>query len=77
MSEYASTIHGLRVEVNKVGGGTLGRAYDGEWFVTVLNGPHYIFDNANLHTGTPKTHREVAEMAVDFADEEIDREMGL
>ena len=53
--------------VDKDGGGTLGRAYDGTWTVSVMNGPEYVMDREELRTGTPKTHRQVARMAVEFA----------
>lgn len=72
MSEYITTIQGLRIQVDKAGGGTVGKAYDGDWFVTVENGPVYVYDNEELATGTPKTHAEVAHIAFEFASEEID-----
>lgn len=57
------------VSVDKVGGGTRGKAYDGDWTVTLLRNGRVIFDAERLTTGTPKMHHEVAEMAVDFAIE--------
>lgn len=70
-AEYSRFVYGLRVQVDKVGGGTVGKAYEGRWSVTVENGPMYVYDNDELITGTPKTHAEVARMAADFASEEI------
>lgn len=70
-AEYTTHIDGLRVQVDKVGGGTLGRAYEGRWSVTVQSGPIYVYDNDELTTGMPKTHAQVAEMAAEFANEEI------
>lgn len=70
-AEYTTRIDGLRVRVDKVGGGTLGKSYEGRWSVTVENGPVYVYDNDELTTGTPKTHAEVAGMAAEFASEEI------
>lgn len=55
------------VSVTKVGGGTLGQTYDGEWTVTVLRDGVTVCDQEVMRTGTPKTHHEIAEMAVDFA----------
>jgi hypothetical protein len=72
--EYAATIHGWPVTVDKDGGGTLGRAYEGTWTVTVMNGPEYVFDREELHTGTPKTHAQVARLAYEFAAERVDGE---
>jgi hypothetical protein len=72
MPEYCATIHGWLVAVDKYGGGTLGKAYDGTWTVSVMNGPEYVLDGQELRTGTPKTHAEVAQLAYEFAqDEEI------
>lgn len=72
--EYTTTIDGLNIIVDKVGGGTLGRAYEGGWIVTVMNGPVHVYDNEILHAGTPKTHAEVAAMAAEFGSERIDGE---
>jgi len=71
-SEYMAAIGGLHISVNKDGGGTLGRAYEGNWTITVRNGPEYVYDNDTLHTGTPKTHAEVARTAFIFASAKID-----
>lgn len=70
-AEYTTHIDGLRIQVDKVGGGTLGRAYEGRWSVIVESGPIYVYYNDELTTGTPKTHAQVAQMAADFASEEI------
>ena len=73
-TEFRCIAGGFFVRVDKVGGGTPGKAYDGDWTVTVRHHPtagSAIFDRETLTTGTPKTHREVAEMAADFASEEI------
>lgn len=71
-AEYTTHIDGLRVQVDKVGGGTPGKTYEGAWSVTVESGPVYVYDNDELTTGTPKTHAQVARMAADFASEQID-----
>lgn len=65
--EYTTVIHGWPVGVDKDGGGTVGKAYDGTWSVTVMNGPALVFDGVSLHTGTPKTHAEAACLAYEFA----------
>lgn len=72
--EYATTIYGWNVTVSKDGGGTLGRAYEGTWTVSVQNGPEYILDGDELRTGTPKTHAQVARLAYDFAADRCDGE---
>lgn len=72
MNEYTATIGGLSITVDKDGGGTLGRSYEGNWTITVQNGPVFVYDNDTLHTGTPKTHAEVARTAFTFASAKID-----
>lgn len=70
MPEYCTTIYGWKVAVDKDGGGTLGKAYDGTWTVSVMNGPVYVLDGAEIRTGTRKTHADVARMAYDYAAQE-------
>ncbi len=67
--EYTTKILGMTVDIWKMGGGTLGRSYDGKWGykVTSPNG-RVIAEGDDLNTGTPKTHREAARIAVDFLD---------
>ena len=71
MNEYFTRIDGFEISVDKVGGGTLGRSYVGEWEVTVQNGPVYELDNDMMVTGTPKTHSEVARMAANYVSEDM------
>lgn len=70
--EYTKTIDGFTVHVNKVGGGTLGEAYEGDWEVVVMNGDVFVLDNNIIHTGTPKTHAGTAREAIMFAEAQID-----
>lgn len=76
-TEYSTVIDGLRIGVDKDGGGTVGRAYDGTWTVSVMNGPEFVMDREVLRTGTPKTHAQVARIAADFASERINEGMGV
>lgn len=62
----------FNVSVSKAGGGTRGRAYDGEWIVTVLRNGAVIFDQESMRTSVPKMHHEIAEMAVDYATADQD-----
>lgn len=72
-AEYTTVINGFDVTVSKDGGGTVGKAYDGTWTVTVKNGAEFVFDSEEIRTGaSPKTHAQVAEIAYDFASERID-----
>lgn len=72
--EYEITLCGLDITVDKNGGGTLGRAYEGDWTVTVKNGPVYVYDNDTLTTAVPKTHAAVAREAADFTSARADGE---
>ena len=68
MAEY-TTVRGSRViRVSKVGGGTLGRKYEGDWEVTVSDSGTVVLDDI-ISTGTPKYFHEVADLAEDFADD--------
>lgn len=59
----------LVILVSKVGGGTLGRAYDGRWLYRVRpvsRRAAVLAEGNDLNTGTPKTHAEAAEIVADF-----------
>ena len=72
--EYTTTIHGLKVMVNKVGGGTVGKSYSQEdWKVTVMNGDEFVLDCEPMYCGMPTSHAQAARMAAEYASEEIDR----
>lgn len=65
--EYTTTTDdSLTVHVDKLGGGTLGRAYDGSWryIVTDAAGTE-LGRGQDFTTGTPKTHAEAAELIAD------------
>lgn len=60
---------GTLVEIEKVGGGTVGRSYDGNWRyrVTYADGDQtFSWDRGDLHTGTPKTHAEALVILCEF-----------
>lgn len=65
-----------RIHVSKVGGGTVGRAYDGKWEYAVLlrnvRSVRVAAYGQDVNTGTPKTHAEVARMI----EEEVRGENG-
>ena len=55
------------VHVSKVGGGTLGHEYEGAWDVKVTGlGSNEGLLHETLYTDTPRTHRQVSDMAVKF-----------
>lgn len=54
------------VDVYKVGGGTLGQAYEGRWGYLVRRHGTVVGSGEDLNTGTPKTHQQAAQLACDF-----------
>lgn len=60
------------IAVNKVGGGTLGKSYDGRWDVyLIIEGQAYPA-TMGLTTGLPWTHSQVAEIAWEHISGECD-----
>lgn len=61
--EYSLDLDGGQViHVSKVGGGTPGEAYDGDWYYSVTNGNgRELLHGDNLRSGLPQTHRQMAE----------------
>ena len=72
MPEYSTINDGLYIEVDKVGGGTVGRRYEGDWQVTAKDGDTVILYDV-ISTGTPKSHAEVAQMAPEFIEDAADQ----
>jgi hypothetical protein len=68
MAEFTRVDGEYVIRVDKVGGGTLGRRYDGDWEITVSRSATVVLDDV-ITTGTPKTHREVSDLAQEFADD--------
>jgi hypothetical protein len=54
------------VEIYKVGGGTLGRAYAGLWAYQASMGNTVVAAGEDLCTGMPKTHEETARMVLEL-----------
>lgn len=66
MAEYVYDDGRQEVEVEKAGGGTVGRAYDGTWTIRYRKRGEAFGQPLDARTGTPKTHAEVALIALDF-----------
>lgn len=58
--EYA----GFMVGVDKVGGGTVGKGYDGDWQTTVYTTDKRVHDTCPVRTGMPYTHFAVADLVI-------------
>lgn len=61
---------GRIIEVSKWGGGTLGKRYDGSWDVRLFDPNGVVLLDDVMQTGTPKNHREVAQLALGFQENE-------
>jgi len=55
------------IRTDKVGGGTVGQAYEGDWRVSVSHSANIIFDDI-ITTGVRKTHNQVAWMAFEYVE---------
>jgi len=66
-AEYTTEHNGYSIAVDKVGGGTVGKHYDGDWLVTVKGGDKVIYDNETFSSRQPLSHHEVALLATEFA----------
>lgn len=65
----AQATSGLVVQVEKLGGGTLGYAYTGTWRYIVSDAVgRELGRGQDFGTGMPHTHAEVAIMIADFFD---------
>lgn len=69
MAEYVRHLDdGTIVVVDKIGGGTPWKQYYGDWEVRVVRNDTMLLDDI-ITTGAPKTHMEVADLALEFADD--------
>lgn len=66
--EFSGWIEGVWVEIAKVGGGTLGRAYAGRWLYRLSPRSGEWHQGADFETGTPKTHVHAATLLVEHFD---------
>ena len=65
--EYTATDAGLTIQVEKLGGGTLGRAYTGSWRYVVIDATGTELGRGqDFTTGTPQTHAEAAALIADY-----------
>ena len=67
LTEFSYLINCRLVHIYKVGGGTIGRRYQGRWGYRVTQGGATIASGEDLQTATPKTHAEAAALAVGMA----------
>jgi hypothetical protein len=60
--EHTGTHEDVTVRVAKVGGGTLGKKYEGFWLYTVEADDEFKAWGEDFHTGTAHSHKYVAKM---------------
>lgn len=62
--------NGMFLYVEKAGGGTLGKAYSGEWWYVILDDKENVIRcSQDVQTGMPKSHTEVADIIIDYLEE--------
>ena len=66
VTSYSSELS-IVIAVSKLGGGTRGRAYEGTWEYSILVNGAVFFTGVDLHTGTARTHAQVARLVAGFA----------
>jgi hypothetical protein len=62
----------VMVEISKVGGGTVGRRYQGLWSYRITANGKVIAKGDDLRTGSPARHEEAARIAYGFVDDTYD-----
>jgi hypothetical protein len=66
-AEYSIRIMGFTVNIEKLGGGTVGESYEGTWrYIVTDPGGQEVARGQDLRTGTPHTHRAAVIALVDF-----------
>lgn len=70
-AEYTTIVDGNVIRVSKVGGGTIGRKYSGDWEVTITRDATMVLDDI-ITTGVPMNHTDVAYLSLDFADDALE-----
>ena len=68
--------HTLTIAIAKLGGGTLGRAYDGRWEAVARYGDALLHHSDDLNTPQPATHEQAARqlavfLAARFGNDEL------
>lgn len=63
---------GVRVQIEKLGGGTVGKSYVGTWryIVTSLNSGSELERGQDLESHIPTTHEEAAESVAEYFEDE-------
>ena len=69
--EFVAEGHGFMLGVDKVGGGTLGREYTGDWTVTVYDVCSARLEDFTVGTGMPHNHAWVGDFVLDNISEDM------
>ena len=68
--EFTTHTHGADVSVSKVGGGTVGKAYEGAWHYTIKVGDTVVAYGSNFTTVEKSKHEHVAVIIADIVAKE-------
>ncbi len=66
--EYVLTQGDLMIEIEKLGGGTVGQAYTGQWRYVVKVAGREAARAQDVNTGMPHTHADVAALVANVFD---------
>lgn len=67
--KHSARIDDAVVDIYKVGGGTLGKAYIGQWGYRIARQDQETVQGQQLSTGLPYTHQEAAVLAVRLTED--------
>ena len=67
LTESTHLIKAHLIHIYKVGGGTIGRRYQGRWAYRINQNGQVVASGEDLTTGMPKTHVEVAALALELS----------
>lgn len=69
--EYTyTTDQGVTVQIEKLGGGTLGKSYPGTWRYIVTRTGRELARGQDLETPIPHTHKQAAVIVADYFTED-------
>jgi hypothetical protein len=61
---------GAKVEIEKLGGGTVGESYTGTWRYRHTDSDGVVEQGQDLEVGSPHTHAQVAKVVAEYFSEE-------
>lgn len=71
VTDFETDTDVYNIQVQKLGGGTYGRAYRGDWRVVITCNGKEVLRTQELTSGTPMTHKDVACLAVESITDQV------